>query len=289
MSEIVNYFSLKEKVALVTGSRKGMGKGIAIALAKAGADVVVSDYVSENRDLEDTTLEITNLGRKSAGYVMDVSNESQVNRTVQNIITNFGKIDILVNNAGIASPDSAAPLVSEKDWNHLLSVNLNGCLLCSKAVIPNMMERRSGSIINISSVEGIKIPDLRRASSAYGVSKAGIIMLTRGLAWDLGKFNIRVNAIAPGAVKTDMMRYIFDPASLGLEMITMVVQFLAERGIQSSAETINTDVNKYIQNSIPLGRMAEPEEIGQVAVFLASEGAGYVTGHTLVVDGGVLA
>jgi len=289
MSSIQNFFSLEDKVAVVTGSRRGIGKGIAVTLARAGADVVVTDYTSENGDMESTVEEIKQLGRRAVGFKMDVSSAKQVNETIQRVLNAFGKIDILVNNAGIAAPDGPVPLLSKNDWDHLLSVNLNGCFLCSKAVMPGMVERRCGNIINISSIEGLKIPDLRRGSSAYGVSKSAIIMLTRGLAWDLGKYNIRVNAIAPGGVKTEMMRYMYDPSSMGKEMVALIQGWLAERGIKVAPGEVNAEMNRYIQGIIPLGRFAEPEEIGQVAVFLASEGASYVTGQTLVVDGGLLA
>jgi len=289
MSEIVNFFSLKGKVALVTGSRRGIGKGIALVLAKAGADVVITDYTSENGDLEAAVEEIKKLGRRSAGFVMDVSSEPQVNDTVKKVISAFGKIDILVNNAGIANPDAPAPQITVNDWNQIFAVNLNGCLICSKAVIPYMVEKRQGSIINIASVEGLKVLDLRRSSCAYAASKAAIIMLTRGLAWDLGKHNVRANVIAPGAVRTEMVRYIWDPASLPKEMLPLLQQFLAERGVKAAIDDIPREMNNYIKTTVPLGRFAEPEEIGYAVNYLASDAASYVTGQTLIVDGGLLA
>ena len=285
----MDLFSLEGKVALVTGGRRGIGKAIAITLAKAGADVAVNDYISESGDMEQTVAEIQKLGRNSTGFIADVSVETQVQKMISDILVAFGRIDILVNNAGISPGTPPTSLLDEKDWDKVIDVNLKGCYLCSKAVEPNMWERRSGSIINIASIEGLSVGSWRRASSPYAVSKAGIIMLTRGLAWDAGRFNVRVNAIAPGGVKTDMLRFLWDESSLTPEVISGMQTLLTERGIQVDAGAVPETMKKNITSQVPLGRIAEPEEIGNAALFLASEAASYITGHVLVVDGGLLA
>jgi len=289
MSGMMDMFSLSGKVALVTGGRRGIGRAIALTMAKAGADVALCDYISESGDIERTVAEIQKLGRRSAGFITDVSVATQVPKMVQDVLTMFGQIDILVNNAGISPGTPPTPLLDEKDWDEVLDVNLKGCYLCSKAVLPNMSEQRAGSIINIASIEGLSVGSWRRESSPYAISKAGLIMLTRGLAWDVGKFNVRVNAIAPGGVKTDMLRFLWDESSLTPETIAGMQALLGERGIQVDAADAPEAIRKNITSQVPLGRIAEPEEIGSAALFLASEAASYITGHVLVVDGGLLA
>lgn len=282
-------FSLKGKVALVTGSRRGIGKAIALTMAEAGADVAVIDCISENGDMEKTVAKIRNLGRKSAALIADVSVETQVQKMVQDVLAVFGRIDVLVNNAGISPATPPTFLLDEKDWDKVLDVNLKGCYLCSKALASHMAERCSGSIINMASIEGLSVGLFRRASSPYAVSKSGITMLTRGLAWDLGKFNVRVNAIAPGGVKTEMLRPLWDESFQTPEIIAGMQMQLAEMGIQVNAAATPEVMKKIATSRLPLGRIAEPEEIASAALFLASDAASYITGHILVVDGGMLA
>jgi NAD(P)-dependent dehydrogenase (short-subunit alcohol dehydrogenase family) len=289
MAETVNLFSLEGKVAIVTGARRGIGKGIAVTLAKAGTDVVVADNASEHGDMEVVVTEIKNLGKHSIGILVDVSKEDQVNTMVAKTLSEFGKIDILVNNAGIAPWVPSVPTLSLVDWNRVMEVNLNGCFLCSKAVIPSMVERKIGSIINIASVEGLEVFDIRRASSPYAVSKAAVIMLTRGLAWDLGKYNVRANAIAPGGVRTEMLRYLWDPVSMGPEVVVGVQKLLADRGVRVELNQVTDEIINYMKGVIPLGRLGEPEDIGHAVAFLASDAASYITGQTLIIDGGFLA
>lgn len=289
MSDNMNLFSLAGKVAVVTGARRGIGKGIALEMAKAGADVVIADHTSDHGDMESVIDEIKSIGRRSTGVFVDVSREDQVNNMVAKTMSDFGKIDILVNNAGIAPWVPSVPTLKLADWNKVMEVNLNSCFLCSKAVIPNMVKRKSGCIINIASVEGVEVFDVRRASSPYAVSKAAVIMLTRGLAWDLGKYNVRANVIAPGGVRTEMLRYLWDPVSMGPEVVKGVQQLLAERGIQAALDKVPEEVKAYMKGIIPLGRLGEIEDIGHAAVFLASDAASYITGQTLIVDGGFLA
>ena len=282
-------FSLKGKVALVTGGRRGIGKAIALSMAEARADVAVADCISENSDMEKTVAEIRNLGRKSTALIADVSSSEQVQEMVKKTLVEFGKIDVLVNNAGISPATPPTFLLDEKDWDKVLDVNLKGCYLCSKAVAPHMAERCSGSIINMTSIEGLSVGLFRRASSPYAVSKSGITMLTRGLAWDLGRFNVRVNAIAPGGVKTEMLRPLWDESFQTPEIIAGMQMQLAEMGIQVDAGAAPELIKKIATSRLPLGRIAEPEEIASAALFLASDAASYITGHILVVDGGLLA
>jgi len=282
-------FSLKGKVTLVTGGRRGIGKAIALTMAEAGTDVAVVDCISENGDMEKTVAEIRNLGRKATAFIADVSSSEQVQEMVKKTLAEFGKIDVLVNNAGISPATPPTFLLDEKDWDKVLDVNLKGCYLCSKAVAPHMAERCSGSIINMASIEGLSVGLFRRASSPYAVSKSGITMLTRGLAWDLGRFNVRVNAIAPGGVKTEMLRPLWDESFQTPEIIAGMQMQLAEMGIQVDASAAPELMKKIATSRLPLGRIAEPEEIASAALFLASDAASYITGHILVVDGGLLA
>lgn len=248
-------FSLEGKVAIVTGGRRGIGRAIALGFAEAGADVAVCDCVVEDGELGAVAEEIQRLGRRSLAVQTDVSRKSEVDNLVERVTEQFGAIDILVNNAGIVT---AGPLVdiSEDEWDRTIDVNLKGCHLCSQAAGKRMIERKRGNIINIASQFGMRAAIER---GPYCASKAGVILLTRVLAIELVGYNIRVNAIAPGAVKTPASwRWWSDPETL-----------------------------KQYEATIPMGRMAEPSEIVGAALFLASDASSYVTGHTLLVDGGM--
>jgi len=254
-------FGLDGKVALVTGGRQGIGRGIALELAEAGADVAVCDVVTDDGALQSISDEIRGLGRRAFVLRADVSIKADVDTLIDTVENEFGEIDILVNNAGIGC---GTPLleIEEDEWRKVIDIHLNGTYFCCQATARKMTERKRGNIINISSIEGIRtVVPLRMSANPYPSAKAGIISMTRGLAHELGPFNIRVNAIAPGAVNTEMLR----PA---LE---------------------NQELQQYFKVLIPLGRAAEPGEIGKVAVFLASDSASYVTGITVPVDGGYLA
>ena len=253
-------FPLEGKVAIVTGGKRGIGKAIALAFAEAGADVVVSTRVfkDDRDDLGAVAGEIEKLGRRSLAIQADVSQKADVDNLVQKTMDEFGVIDILVNNAGNSS---GTPLleISEDEWDKLIDVHLKGHYLCSQAAGRQMVERKRGNIINMASIEGVKA--VRDSANPYSISKAGISLFTRGLARELAKHNIRVNAIAPGWTKTDMMRWAYtEPKNL-----------------------------KYFEDRIPMGRMGEPSEIASVALFLASDASSYVTGQTIVVDGGAVA
>jgi 3-oxoacyl-[acyl-carrier protein] reductase len=280
----LDLFLLTNRVALVTGGRRGIGRAIAIAMAQAGADIAICDYADENGELEKLTADLKKMGRKCLTIRTDVSKSEQVQAMVQEVLAVYGKIDILVNNAGIGG-EAAIPDLKEADWDAVIDTHLKGAYLCTQAVSAVMIAQKNGSIINIASVEGIA--SVRHASNAYPVAKAGIIMLTRGLAWDLGRHNIRVNAIAPGFVKTEMTRAMWDEESPAFKQWTSELQ--AQLGVQPGAGSL-ANLRKWLMaRTIPLERSAEPEEIAAGALYLASDAASYVTGHTLVMDGGMLA
>lgn len=250
-------FSLSGEVALVTGGKRGIGREIAVTLASAGADVAICTRVVEDGGLEAVVKEIQALGRRSIGIQADTSRKSDVDRMVKEVIEQFGHIDILVNNAGvlIMAPFLETP---EDIWNKHMDINLKGYFLVSQAVARKMIERKKGCIINIASDLAFKaIPGM----SAYCVSKAGIIMLTRSLAQELGRYGIRVNAIAPGLVKTELSR----------------------------PNWSNPDFMKFMESITPLGRIGEPDEIAEAALFLASNASKYISGSTILVNGGGLA
>lgn len=247
---------LQERVAIVTGASQGIGRGIALSLAQAGANVVVNCHrnVQLAQQVKD---EISNVGRRAIVAKADVSKSSDVMRMVQLALETFGRIDVLVNNAGIEI-SGAIENVSEEEWDRVIEVNLKGVFLCSQAVGKTMIQRKAGgSIINIASISG-STPETN--SGAYTPSKAGVIGLTRLLAMEWAKYGIRVNSVSPGPVMTAMQRSAYPSEAL-----------LAARN-----------------SAVPMNRHGSPEEIGKAVVFLASGDSSYVTGTDLVVDGGSL-
>ena len=249
-------FSLDGQVAIITGGRQGLGKDMALTFGEAGADIVVCDKVIKDGQLASVVKEIQNLGRRSLGIQTDVSRKADVDNLVRRVMDEFGHIDILVNNAGITSE---LPLLEQNEdlWDAIMDINLKGSFLCSLAVSKIMINQKKGNIINMTSCAGLS----QGFGNAYGISKAGLIKMTRILAFELGKHNVRVNAIAPGWMVTEMNRPRWgDPEAL-----------------------------KAVEARIPLGLMGQPSEITNAALFLASEASGYITGHTIVVDGGFLA
>jgi len=250
-------FSLAGKVAIVTGGKRGIGKAIALAFAEAGADVAVCGRVIEDGELEAVAGEIRRLGRRSLAVQADVSRKSDVDNLVQKVTEQLGAIDILVNNAGIVVRATLLD-TSEEDWDRVINIDLKGYYLCSQAVGRKMVEQKKGSIINITSSHAFKVSP---GAVAYGIAKAGVVMLTRGLAQELGSYGIRANAIAPILVKTEMTRSRWsDP------------EFLKKR-----------------EARIPLGRVAEPGDIVGTALFLASDASSLISGHTVLIDGGEFA
>jgi len=243
-------FDLTGKVAIVTGASRGLGRGMAIGLAKAGANVVVTDIL----DTKETVDEVKKLGREALGIKVNVTKKSDVEAMVKQTLEKFGRVDILVNNAGILRIEPTEDM-KEEDWDKVLAINLKGQFLCAQEVGKHMIKQKSGKIINMSSIAG-KFGNPQ--SAAYNASKAGVILLTKTLAIDWGKHNIQVNAICPGAFYTPMTEESFKDENL--------VQM--------------------IKTSVPLGRYGEPEDLVGTVIYLASEASNYVTGHALVVDGG---
>lgn len=243
---------LENKIALVTGAARGIGQAIAVQLAADGADVALCDLQAEW--LSETAQRVQAAGRRSQAYALDVAQSAAVGPVIEKIIADFGRIDILVNNAGITR-DTLLIRMSEEDWDAVLDINLKGAFLVTKAVVKSMMKQRSGAIINIASVVGIMG---NPGQANYTASKAGLIALTRTCAKELGSRNIRVNAVAPGFIRTAMTEKL--PEAARDAMLRM----------------------------IPLGRPGEPSDVAKAVAFLASDNAAYINGQTLAVCGGMV-
>ena len=243
--------NLINKVAIVTGAGRGIGKAIAIALAREGANVIVSDI--DIRTAEEVAQEINSLNQHALAVQVDVSDSKKVSRMVQLAIKEFRKVDILVNNAAIIKRGSIENL-EEDDWDRVIDVNLKGTFNCMKAVVGIMKKQRYGKIVNISSIAG-KIGDLASAP-CYGASKAGMTCLAKSLARELASYGINANVVAPHAIETDM----------------------SKEWSEEKRESIIAD--------IPLGRLGEPEDIAEAVVFLVSDKAKFITGEVLDVNGG---
>lgn len=252
---------LENKVAIITGAGSGQGEASAKLFAKEGATVIIAEWNEENgRKVEQ---EILDAGNKALFMKTDVSNEENVKSVVQEVVDRYGRIDILFNNAGIGfSSRSKYTMASildtpSEDWDNILSINLNGVFYFCKHVIPIMIKQKKGTIINNSSLNGIIGVS---GADAYSAAKGGVVALTRVMAADYGKHNIRVNCICPGAIETPMIAEVLEDPE--------IVQVLS---------------------SCPLGRVGKPEEIASAALFLASDESSYITGLIMPVDGGVYA
>ena len=244
---------LENKGAVVTGGSRGIGRAVAEALAAEGATVAVI-YAGNTKAAEDTVRAIEEAGGKAFAVQCDVADEAAVTDMVKMVHEKLGTIDVFVNNAGITR-DGLLMRMKREDWDAVLSTNLTGVYNCTKAVTKIMMKQRSGSIINMTSVVG----ETGNAGQAnYAAAKAGVIGFTKSVAKELASRNIRVNAVAPGCIDTDMTAVLSDA------------------------------VKEEMIKSIPLGRTAAPEEVAQAVVFLASQKAGYITGQTLNVAGGMV-
>jgi 3-oxoacyl-[acyl-carrier protein] reductase len=251
---------LQDQVAIVTGGSRGIGKGIALVLAREGASVVIADINHEGA--KQTAGELEQQGLRAVARGVDVTCSGQIDLMVQSVMAQFGRIDVLVNNAGVVSniPVLQFP---EEEWHRTIAVNLTGVFLCSKRVGQVMFEQRSGRIINISSLSGrVGVP----GQAAYCASKHGVIGLTQVLAIDLAP-HVTANAICPGMNETEMMPQV-------------IAQRAASRG-----QTVD-EVRQGILCKTPLGRFGQPEDVGRVVLFFASPLAAYVTGQIIDVDGG---
>jgi NAD(P)-dependent dehydrogenase (short-subunit alcohol dehydrogenase family) len=254
--DVSSYFSLKDKNALIIGAGSGIGRETALIYSAAGASVAVADINMENA--EKISQEIIDQGHDATAFEVDVVNRTSVVTMVNSVVSAMGHIDVLVNSAGINRRCPAEDF-SESDWDSVIDINLKGTFMCCKYVGREMIKRKSGSIVNLASMSGL-IVNKDRNISAYTSSKGGVIMLTKSLAVEWAKHNIRVNALAPGYVMTPINPWMKDPS-----------------------------VNKPTLELIPMNRFAEPLEIATAALFLASQAASYVTGTILGVDGGYTA
>ena len=253
-----NPLSLDSRIALVTGAAGGIGRAIAVTLARAGASVVITDRETQAERLDETLQSILGLGKSALAINADVSVRQDIDKLVERAIEEFKTLDIFVNVAAIHMYPSPLLEISEADWDRVQDVNLKGCLLLCQRIAPYMIKQKSGCIVNIASDSAF---DVIAEEGPYGISKIGLTKLTAYLAKELAGANVRVNSIAPGWVKTPITRQFW-----------------------SDPETL-----KEIQDNVPLRRMAEPEEIANVVLFLSSNLASYVHGHCMIVDGGRIA
>ena len=244
---------LEGKTALVTGASRGIGREIALALAKEGANVVVN-YSGSQDKANEVANEISAMGREAFVYQCNVADSENVQTMVKETINKFGKLDILVNNAGITR-DNLLMRMKEDEWDDVININLKGVFLCTKAVSRQMMRQRSGRIINIASIVGVMG---NPGQANYVAAKAGVIGLTKTTARELATRGITVNAVAPGFITTDM------------------------------TDQLSDEVKEAMLKQIPLGRFGDAKDIANVALFLASADADYITGQTFHVDGGMV-
>jgi len=242
---------LTGKVALVTGAAQGIGKAVALLLARNGADMVVSDINFEKA--QETVKEVETIGRKAMAMKVDVSNFNDVDQMTKAILERFGKIDILINNAGIAR-DKLILRMTEEDWDAVIDINLKGTFNCTKAVLKQMIKQKTGKIVNIASVVG----EMGNAGqSNYAASKAGVIGLTKTIAREVAQRGINVNAIAPGYIETSM------------------------------TDALPEKAKEELKRLIPLERLGRPEDVAHAVLFLVLEASSYITGQVLNVNGGL--
>ena len=243
----------ERKVAFITGGSRGIGKQVALKFAKNGYNIVIN-YVSDNTDIKGLQEEFEKENVELLLVKADVTKKEEIQNLVKTAIEKFGYIDVLVNNAGITR-DGLLMRMKEEDFDKVIEINLKGTFLVTKEVIPYMMKKREGSIINISSVVGLVG---NAGQSNYAASKAGIIGFTKSVAKELASRNIRANCVAPGFIKTDM------------------------------TDVLSEEVKENIHSQIPLKRMGTPEEVASLVYFLGSEESRYITGQVIHVDGGMV-
>jgi len=250
----VNSMRLNGKVAVVTGSARGIGRAITLAFAREGANLVINDVHAEKAN--DVVKEIESLGGKAVAVVADVSVREEAEKIIDAAIDRFGRIDILVNNAGITR-DALFLKMTEEDWDKVMAVNLKGVFHCTKAALKHMVERKYGKIITISSMAGVSG---NVGQTNYGASKAGVIGFTLCLAREMAKHGININSICPGFIDTELTRAIPEKVK------STMIPFLQYRAINH--------------------RLGKPEDVATVAVFLASDESSYITGEVIKVTGG---
>jgi 3-oxoacyl-[acyl-carrier protein] reductase len=243
---------LQDKVALVTGAGRGIGHAVALALAAEGARVAVN-YSRSAEAAEQTVAQIAEAGGTAIALQADVANAEAVNALVTRTVETFGGLDILINNAGITR-DKLLLRMTEEDWDSVLDTNLKGAFLCAKAVAPILVKQRSGVIVNVGSVVG-RVGGAGQAN--YSAAKAGLIGLTKSLAKELGGRNVRVNAVAPGFIETEM------------------------------TAVLKPEYRELILKQIPLGRFGAAEDVAKVVTFLCSQDAAYIQGEVISIDGGL--
>lgn len=244
---------LSEQVALVTGASRGLGRSIALELAKNGANVVIN-YAGNEAKAKEVVEEIKQLGQESFDVQADVSSEEDVKRMVKQVTDEFGRLDILVNNAGITK-DNLIMRMKEEEFDQVVNTNLKGAFLCTKAVTRQMMRQRRGKIVNVASIVGVRG---NPGQANYVAAKSGVIGLTKTTAQELASRNILVNAVAPGFIATDM------------------------------TDVLTDEQRETILSMVPLARLGNPEDVAKVVRFLASSDSDYMTGQTLHIDGGMV-
>ncbi len=253
---------LHDRVAVVTGGGRALGRAIALRLARDGADLILA--APEENEIGQTADEIKNLGRRASAVVTDVTRDDEVASMADRALAEFGRVDILVNNAGIIGPTAPVTEVSRDDWDRVLAVNLTGAFLCTRALLPGMIRRRSGRIVNIASTAAKNVTSLR---SPYAASKWGLIGLTMTVAKEVGKHDINVNAVCPGPVE-------------GGRINTVIANQAEQQG-----RAVKDVTQDYINQTL-LGRFVPADDVAAMVAFLASDEANNITGQALEVSAG---
>ena len=249
----MNQGRLKDRVAVITGGARGIGKATAIKMIKEGASVALLDILSQ--DVSQTAKELEANGGKAMGIKADVTHKEEIEKAVSQILAKFGRVDILVNNAGVVKP-ALLEDVQDGDWDAVVNVNLKGTFFCTRAVLPAMKEQRYGKIINIGSRASLG----KELRTVYGATKAALIGVTRTWALELGQHNINVNYIGPGPIATELF---------------------------TAANPESSPKTKAIIEGVPLKRMGQPEDVANLISFLASDEASFITGQTIFICGGL--